>query len=122
LIKTHPLLGSADKINLIGFSQGGLISRYIIQECENVTVHNFLSVGSPQSGVRSLPDCPSSKFGCSFINYFGGIIGYVDILQRHIGPFGYHRMKNNEFTYDLYLRKSHYLPYINNEIDHPKKE
>eukprot|EP00356_Strombidium_inclinatum_P017198 CAMPEP_0170489410 /NCGR_PEP_ID=MMETSP0208-20121228/7764_1 /TAXON_ID=197538 /ORGANISM="Strombidium inclinatum, Strain S3" /LENGTH=84 /DNA_ID=CAMNT_0010764317 /DNA_START=131 /DNA_END=385 /DNA_ORIENTATION=- len=46
-IRNHSVFGQAEKINLAGYSQGGLISRYIIQECENITVHNFLSVGGP---------------------------------------------------------------------------
>jgi pimeloyl-ACP methyl ester carboxylesterase len=48
---------AADGINAIGFSQGGLLMRALIQTCEAVNVKVFLSVGSPQGGVSALPEC-----------------------------------------------------------------
>ena len=51
------LTSAPDGISAVGFSQGGLLMRALIQTCTAVTVKAFLSVGSPQAGVAALPEC-----------------------------------------------------------------
>ena len=48
-----------ENFNLIGFSQGGLLGRALIQNCPEVAakVKNFISIGSPQNGVSEFPRC-----------------------------------------------------------------
>ena len=41
----------------IGFSQGGLFMRALIQRCSSVSVHNLITFGSPHMGVLELPTC-----------------------------------------------------------------
>lgn len=45
LCDKHP-----DGIHLLGYSQGGLISRSILQAFPEHCVHNFISLSSPQAG------------------------------------------------------------------------
>lgn len=37
-------------VNLVGYSQGGLIARAILESFDNHTVHTFVSLSSPQAG------------------------------------------------------------------------
>lgn len=39
-----------DGVHLIGYSQGGLLARAILEVFNNHTVHNFISLSSPQAG------------------------------------------------------------------------
>ncbi|XP_074272806.1 uncharacterized protein LOC141596512 isoform X5 [Silene latifolia] len=59
--------------NLIGISQGGLISRGMIEFCdEGPQVKNFISVGGPQAGVAGAPNCSEIDAylkGCKFLPY-----------------------------------------------------
>jgi len=57
-IKAHPVFGKGN-FNIIGISQGGLLARDMIQNCDlgEHKVHNYISLGSPQMGVQKFPDC-----------------------------------------------------------------
>lgn len=50
----HDVLSLCEKhpegIHLLGYSQGGLISRAILQAFPDHCVHNFISLSSPQAG------------------------------------------------------------------------
>ncbi|CAG7732896.1 unnamed protein product [Allacma fusca] len=46
-----PIMNSnPNGVHVIGFSQGGLVARGLIQSISNHTVHNFISLSSPQAG------------------------------------------------------------------------
>ena len=57
-IQSHRIFGNTN-FNIIGMSQGALISRYLIQDCDlgQYKVHNFLSIGGPMMGVQKTPNC-----------------------------------------------------------------
>ncbi|KAG1668916.1 Palmitoyl-protein thioesterase 1 [Nymphon striatum] len=40
-----------DGYHAIGFSQGGLFMRALIQRCPDLPVHNYISVGGPHQGI-----------------------------------------------------------------------
>ena len=46
----------------------------------------------------------------------------LDVMQDHLAPAGYFRNRRIHSYYDEYLWHSRFLPYINNEKDHPKSE
>lgn len=51
----------ADEINVIGFSMGGLIARFIAQDCPiKGKVRNLVTVGTPNMGITGLPACGSA--------------------------------------------------------------
>lgn len=39
------------EINIVGISQGGLISRSIVEKCDGLDVHTLFTYGSPHQGV-----------------------------------------------------------------------
>ena len=54
----HSLLSTAPEINVIGFSQGGLLARYITQGCDiSGKVRNLVTVGTPNMGLVEAPRC-----------------------------------------------------------------
>lgn len=42
----------------LGFSQGGLLLRALLQECEIVPMRALVTLGSPHAGIATLPTCP----------------------------------------------------------------
>lgn len=54
----------ASEINLLGFHHGGLIARYIAQECDFYVfcdikgkVRNLVTIGTPNMGEAGFPYC-----------------------------------------------------------------
>lgn len=97
-------------INLIGYSQGGLIARGILEQFPNHNVDTFISLSSPQAG----------QYGTKFLHlFFPGLVCrtayelfYSDIGQ-HTSVGNYWNDPHHEYLYQNYSR---FLPYINNEI------
>lgn len=56
------------EFNVLGLSQGGLIARYIVEQCPiKNKVRNLVSLGGPQMGVAASPHCFKGMF-CDLIN------------------------------------------------------
>merc|ERR1711935_1165575 len=55
IIRNDPNL--AGGFNLLGFSQGGLLARSIVQLCPDLISRNLISIGGPQHGVFGFPGC-----------------------------------------------------------------
>ena len=54
----HSQLSTAPEINAMGFSQGGLLARYIAQGCDiSGKVRNLVTVGTPNMGLVEAPAC-----------------------------------------------------------------
>lgn len=121
----------AEEINVIGFSMGGLIARYIAQDCPiKGKVRNLVTVGTPNMGITGLPACGSAdiyeegadlksyvmSLGCGFLNFLAKKVAYTETLQDLSGT-GYFRDVDNM---DTYLEKSSFLAKLNNEVVHPK--
>lgn len=105
-------------VDFIGISMGGLIGRYIIQECEfGGKVKKFISYGSPQSGVQLVPNCDVGE--CSFLHFLSSNLVYKKITQYTFTPSNFFRVIGKE---DSYLKYALFLPKINNQIDHKKKD
>ena len=119
-IQNHPIFGKSD-INIVAFSQGNMISRYIIQECDlkGHKVHNYLSVGGPQQGVQKIPSCLEGLW-CGIINFVVDQLVDLKIVQRFCAPASYYRETMDRLHYEYYIHMSDYLPYINNEKKHAK--
>lgn len=98
--------------NAIGFSQGGLFIRSLVQTC-NVTFNNVISVGSPQNGIADLPPCDPTNWMCKKRNEYIKSKMYTDFMQENNIQAQYYRDIN---IYETYLLKSSYLKYVNNEL------
>ena len=99
------------EFSILGFSQGALLGRMIIEACDMPgVVKRFISVGGPHMGVASIPHCEGGAL-CDMINTIAGAAVYHTIPQQIVGPAGYFKDMDN---YDKYLEKS-ILAEINNE-------
>ncbi|XP_022116472.1 lysosomal thioesterase PPT2 homolog [Pieris rapae] len=97
-------------INLIGYSQGGLVARGIVQTFPNVSVSTFISLSSPQAG----------QYGAGFLHVvFPGLVKesayelFYSRVGQHTSVGNYWKDPYHQTLYEEY---SVYLPYINNHI------
>ena len=88
LIKSDPNLFGKN-ISVVGLSQGALVARSIIEQCDfQGSVKRYVSIGGPQMGVATIPQCFSGIF-CDAINYVVDLFVYLPIVQNNIGPAGF---------------------------------
>ncbi|XP_022820486.1 lysosomal thioesterase PPT2 homolog isoform X1 [Spodoptera litura] len=103
-----------DGINLIGYSQGGLIARGIVETFPNVSVSTFISLSSPQAG----------QYGAGFLHLvFPGLVKDT-VYELFYSRVGQHTSVgnywNDPYHQSLYESYSVYLPYINNHLPSAK--
>jgi len=101
------------EFNVVGLSQGGLLARYIAEECEMPgKVRNVLTMGGPHMGVDAIPGC-FTGFGCDVLNFFARNLVYTSVVQNWFAPAGYFRNVQNM---KAYIKGSTFLPALNNEV------
>ncbi|XP_046398559.1 lysosomal thioesterase PPT2 homolog [Ischnura elegans] len=102
---SHP-----DGIHLIGFSQGGLISRGILESFPGHNVKTFISLSSPQAG----------QYGTKFLHLFFPNLWKKTAYELFYSEVGQYTSVanywNDPYHQSLYYRYSAYLPQLNNEI------
>jgi palmitoyl-protein thioesterase len=104
-----------DGFQVVGLSQGGLIGRYVVENCPGAQpVEKLLTLGGPHMGVADFPGCGGSSKGfiCSMIDFIVKTLVYTWGSQHFIGPAGYFRDPSN---LNVYNRYSDFLPSLNNE-------
>ena len=82
--------------DFIGMSQGGLLARGYVEQCNKFPVHNLITLVSPHGGVKN---------GLT-LNM------YSKFFQEHFSIAGYWR---DPTQLAIYLEKCNYLPLLNNE-------
>lgn len=85
--------------NFIGMSQGGLLARGYVEQCNLYPVKNLITLVTPHGG----------EFIKAVTTNF-----YTDFFQQHVSFAGYWR---NPLDLSNYLSKCTYLPQLNNEIE-----
>lgn len=108
----------------IGFSQGGLFMRALIEKCPNISVSTLITFGSPHLGVLELPLCSKDDdWLCKRRNAFLKSQVWLPLVQKTVIPAQYFR---DPAQYSSYTKYSHFLANINNErpeeIDEDAKE
>lgn len=102
----------AGEFNVMGLSQGGLLARYIAEECDMPgKVRNMLTLGGPHMGVDKLPHCFDGMV-CDVVNWVVKKFVYTSLAQDWIAPAGYFRDVKNLHGYET---KNVFLPALNNE-------
>jgi palmitoyl-protein thioesterase len=102
----------AGEFNVIGLSQGGLLARYIAEECDMPgKVRNVVTLGGPHMGVAAIPHC-FEGIACDIVNAIAKKFVYMSWAQDWIAPAGYFRDVNNMAEYE---KRSVFLPALNNE-------
>ncbi|KAG8229731.1 hypothetical protein J437_LFUL007906 [Ladona fulva] len=103
-------------IHLIGFSQGGLIGRGILETFPKHNVKTFISLSAPQAG----------QYGTKFLHLFFPSLWKKTAYELFYSEVGQYTSVanywNDPYHQSLYLRYSAFLPYINNEISSPESE
>ncbi|XP_066143607.1 lysosomal thioesterase PPT2 homolog [Euwallacea fornicatus] len=99
-----------DGIHLLGYSQGALLARTLLQNNPNHTIQTFISLSGPQAG----------QYGTQFLHlYFPGL-ALETAFELFYSRVGQHTSVgnywNDPFHNKLYMEYSQYLPFVNNEI------
>nr|ABM55661.1 putative palmitoyl-protein thioesterase [Maconellicoccus hirsutus] len=106
-------------IHLIGYSQGGLVARGIIEQFPNHGVHKLISLSAPQAG----------QYGTGLLRkYFPGIdvpkeivykVLYKSLAQNLLSVANYWKDPYHQEEYYDYVK---YLTKLNNEVQHGGSE
>ena len=113
LMNAYTMAGN--KINIVGFSQGGLFSRVLAQQCQAFNFNNVVSMGGVQNGIFGLPNCPenSSSYSlCEAMRKLLNLGAYWDWIQRRLIQAQYWHDSLDEETYK---RKNIFLAKVNFE-------
>ncbi|KAI5958245.1 hypothetical protein KGF57_002600 [Candida theae] len=106
-------LATAEGIDAIGFSQGGVLLRGLIERCSHLSFHNLITFGSPHMGVMEMPLCKDPRdWICKRRNELLKRQVWNDNVQKRVLPAQYFR---DPFEYEKYLKHSLYLADVNNE-------
>ena len=117
-ITSHPVLSNAPAVDALGFSQGGLLLRGLIQRCgDRIKVRSLVTFGSPHSGISTFKNCAPTDWLCQAA--FGLLRGntWSGFVQDRLVPAQYYRTLNastGEPT-EEYLEHSNLLADVNNE-------
>ncbi|KAJ1821991.1 hypothetical protein LPJ56_001023 [Coemansia sp. RSA 2599] len=109
--ETEELRGRA--VNMMGFSQGGLFLRALVQRCPEIRAKTLVTFGSPHSGVARIPEC--AKDGDVLCKWMRGLAlrgVYSWYVRDHVVQAQY--FKDPE-RIDQYMDYNIFLPYVNNE-------
>lgn len=105
IFNLHP-----EGVHVLGYSQGGLLARTLIQFYRGHKVKKLISLSSPQAG----------QFGDAFLHLI-----FPTLFARNAYELFYSRLGqktsvgnywNDPNQRQLYLRYSNFLPYVNNEV------
>ena len=103
-----------DGFHAVGFSQGGLLLRGLVQRCPGVKVHTLVTMGSPHGGVVEVPGCPATANGlyCGQMRRLLDAGAYNKLIRGSVVQAQYFR---DAKKLDLYLEHSAFLADVNNE-------
>jgi len=116
-VKSDPKLRNG--FNLIGHSQGGLVTRAFIERFNDPPVHNWISLAGPQFGVYGVPDfnalCPPED--CPWIASLFSLLDdpNTDILGESIQKFlSFAAYWHDPFNEQEFAKRNIFLADINN--------
>lgn len=111
-VRADPKL--AHGYNAMGFSQGGLFIRALVQRCPTPRVFNLVSIGGPQQGVYGMPWCSDADgLLCALQRRFAGYIAYSPMLRNVRVQLQYWHDPHAEADYG---RGSSFLADLNCEV------
>ena len=100
--------------NIIGFSQGGLVGRYVLERCQTKgDVKRFITAGTPHMGEQKIPCLAVLNYFCEIVDKFGQYLLLIPGLEKIFAPVGYVRTPELE---DFFLKNNKFLAPLNNEI------
>lgn len=111
-IRNNRDFAHAPAANALGFSQGGVFVRGLVERCDAINVRNLVTFGSPHSGITEFTKCADGDWWC---NVWSGTLKsntWSSFAQSTLIPAQYFR---NSEDLDNYLLYSNFLADINNE-------
>lgn len=100
--------------NALGFSQGGLFLRALVQKCPTVKVFKLITFGSPHHGTSDVPNCiDSTDLNCSLMRSIVRNGVYWSWIQNRVVQAQYFKQYQN---LDQYRTRNIFLPELNDEI------
>lgn len=129
ICKRHP-----EGVHLLGYSQGGLLARAILEAYGDHNVKNFISLSSPQAGQFGsksikIHDFWNRLFLCSYfeISVTAAFLHLIfpdlasktayNLFYSYVGQHtSVGNYWNDPHQQSLYYNFSSFLPYVNNEI------
>ena len=113
-IENDPILQNG--FNIVAHSQGGLVARYYLERYNNPRVLTYISWGTPHQGIFGMPGTIDDHFKwLDHLEDEAYNVLYSWSFQKFVSFAGYW---HDTLHHDKYIKKSCFLPYINNEIDH----
>lgn len=108
----------ANGFNALGFSQGGVFLRGVVEMCTAVQVRTLVTFGSPHLGVADLPTshCGAWDWVCRQRDRALKAQVWREAVQHLVVPAQYFRTWDT--GYDQYLEHLHYLAHLNSERPH----
>lgn len=102
------------QVNLLGYSQGALIARGVVEMGNNPNLHNFISLAAPGLGQYGIPYLNDTMF----FDYVASKEVYR-ICYRPTGQLiSVCNYWNDPTEQEKYLEENKFLPYLNNEVPH----
>ena len=102
-IQNNNLNDNNVSLNMIGISQGGLLSRAYVQYYNKYNIKNLITIGTPHGGVYY-------KLVSDYVNY---TTFYNFFTQLVFAPSNYWR---DPYNYEYYCSHSSFLSALNNEV------
>jgi palmitoyl-protein thioesterase len=113
LPRVKEIAAKYDKIIAVGYSQGGLIWRGMIEEWDDHNVELFISLASPQHGVYGAP--PLANTFIPFLDWYSRTTIYKVIYTFFGQSFSMFNYYLDPTHYDMYLDDVVFFPDLNNE-------
>jgi palmitoyl-protein thioesterase len=119
-IQSDKTLREAGSFNLIGHSQGGLLTRAYVERYNDPPVHNLLSWAGPHGGQYGVPDvnayCHDDIPGCAILDDLFDLLlnggSASEYVQKHVSFATYWR---DPYNVPDYLKYSEFLADVNND-------
>lgn len=98
---------------IVAFSQGGLIGRHILQQCEmQGKVTKFISLGTPHMGISRVPWAEGPLLLKRILDYAINLVAFIPGINNFYSPLSY---LNPPLMHELYRKYGSFLSVLNNE-------
>ena len=111
-MRADKVLSRAPGANALGFSQGGVFLRGLIERCDSLKVRNLVTFGSPHSGITEFAKCGDDDWWCKIWSGTLKSNTWSSFAQSTLVPAQYYRTSED---LDNFLEHSNFLADINNE-------
>ena len=118
VVQSNPLLSNG--FHAITLSQGSLLLRAYIQQCNSPPVSRWISMHGPLMGVAGLPGCEATdREVCARLDGLVALGAATAFVQQRLAQANYYR---DPLRLEAYRAHNIYLPFLNHEEEEEKEE